>query len=129
MEGIMTARFAIVNRARTASLLAALVLAGCSSLPPMAGRGDEPVDTTRNGTSTENTAEGYKRDLAHRITEVNSTMVYPGRPQALLRSVVVIRYAVDGRGNLVRSDIQRSNQDAATEATALAALRNTAPFP
>jgi len=47
----------------------------------------------------------------------------------LLRSVIVIRYVVDKDGNLVRSEVVRSNKDKATEATALATLRSTAPFP
>lgn len=89
----------------------------------------ERVETTPDGTSTEATVDGYKRDVAQRIAEVNSTKVYLSRPQALLRSVVVVRFSVDSRGNLVRSEIMRSNRDPATEATALATLRNTAPFP
>src|SRR6476661_3000578 len=89
----------------------------------------EKVDTTRDATSTAGTLDGYKRDLAQRITQVNSTKVFAGRPQALLRSVVVLKYSVDAQGNLVHSEIQRSNRDSVTEATALATLRNAAPFP
>ncbi|HEV2609348.1 MAG TPA: TonB family protein [Noviherbaspirillum sp.] len=89
----------------------------------------EPVETTPDATSTASTVDGYKRDIAQRIVQVNSTQVFIGRPQALLRSVVVVRYAVDARGNLVHSEIQRSNRDKVTEATALATLRNSAPFP
>jgi protein TonB len=139
---IMTAKTLFTDRRQTTRMLQAsvltaglpaalmvLILAGCSSPMPSMGGGSERVDTTSDGTSTENTINGYKRDLAQRITEVNSTKIYPGRPQALLRSVVVVRYAVDSRGNLMRSEILRSNNDAATEATALATLRNTAPFP
>lgn len=79
--------------------------------------------------SSASSVDGYKRDLALRISQVNANKVYPGRPQALLRSVVVLRYAVDARGNLVRSEIMRSNRDGETESTALATLRNSAPFP
>lgn len=89
----------------------------------------EQVETTPDATSTASTMDGYKRDIAQRIVQVNSTQVFIGRPQALLRSVVVVRYAVDARGNLVLSEIQRSNRDKITEATALATLRNSAPFP
>jgi protein TonB len=115
-------------------LLAAAMLAGCAHSPPAetAGtrrHGVEPVDTTRDGMSTAATIDSYKADLAQRIYQVNSTRVYTTRPQALLRSVVVLKYAVDGGGNLVRSEIARSNHDRATEATALASLRNSAPFP
>ncbi len=89
----------------------------------------EQVETTLDATSTASSIDGYKRDIAQRIVQVNSTKVFVGRPQALLRSVVVVRYAVDARGNLVHSEIQRSNRDKVTEATALATLRNAAPFP
>lgn len=117
-----------------------VLLAACSSpsAPPV-GQGDAPsaaarasierVETTADGTSTSRTIDGYKRDIALRITEVNSTKVYPGQPQALLRSIIVVKFSVDGSGKLLRSDIVRTNHDGVTEATALASLRNTAPFP
>ena len=116
------------------SLLA--VLSGCAnrqvgqlSEPLASAPTSEKVDTTRDGTSVATTLEDYKRDLAQRIVEVNSTKVYVERPQALLRSVIVMKYAVDARGNLVRSEIVRTNHDRTTEATALASLKSTAPFP
>jgi protein TonB len=119
----------------------ALLLGGCATTPdtPPAKPVDPPpavivipaesVETTRDATSTALSLEGYKRDLAHRISQVNSTKIYIGRPQALLRSVVVLKYQVDGDGNLVGSEIFRSNRDRETEATALATLKSTAPFP
>lgn len=114
-----------------------LVCAGCSTRTADAPRERsaggtsrvERVETYPDATSTENTVDGYKRDLAQRITEVNSIKVYTTRPQALLRSVVVVRYSVDGGGRLLRSEIMRSNRDRETEAAALASLRNAAPFP
>ena len=119
---------------RTPLLLAAVMLAGCSHVPvaetATTPRGKiEQVETTRDGTSTATTVDSYKADLAQRIYAVNSTQVYTTRPQALLRSVVVLKYTVDGGGNLVRSEIARSNRDRTTEATALATLRKSAPFP
>ncbi|WP_034293096.1 energy transducer TonB [Herbaspirillum sp. RV1423] len=89
----------------------------------------EQVKTTPDGTSTADSLDGYKEDLARRISQVNSTRVHVERPQALLRSVIVIKYVVDKDGNLTRSEVVRGNKDKVTEATALAALRNTAPFP
>lgn len=88
----------------------------------------KPV-TTAQGGSTADSIDEYKRELGRRIQQVNSTKVYVVRPQALLRSVIVIRFVVDAEGGLVRSEIQRSNRDKQTEATAIASLRNTAPFP
>jgi periplasmic protein TonB len=115
-------------------LLAAAALAGCSHAPigysaSVAPRGIERVETTPDGTSTAATVDSYKADLAQRIYQVNSTHVYTTRPQALLRSVVVLRYTVDSGGNLVRSEIARSNHDSHTEAVALATLKKSAPFP
>jgi protein TonB len=116
-----------------AIFLAASVLAGCGTTSPansVTGAGAiDKVETTRDGTSTAGTLNDYKQDIAQRISQVNSTKVFVGRPQALLRSVIVVKYWVDGSGNLLRSDILRSNHDRANEATALATLRNTAPFP
>lgn len=127
-----------VKGAFTAAI--SMVLAACSSpAAPPAGQGAAPtaaarasierVETTPDATSTSRTVDGYKRDIALRIAEVNSTKIYPGQPQALLRSVIVVKFSVDGGGKLLRSEIVRTNHDSATEATALATLRNTAPFP
>lgn len=120
-------------------LVAAGLFAGCASGPaetPVAPAADKASRSERKAaaatTDRESNAvnvDAYKRELALRISELNSNKVYTGRPQALLRSVVVLRYAVDARGNLVRSEIMRSNRDRETESTALATLRNSAPFP
>lgn len=104
-------------------LSAVLLLAACGSAPP------EKVGTTSDGTSKADSAEEYRIALAQRITQTNSIKVYIGRPQALLRSVVVIKYVVDAKGSLVRSEIFRSNHDRVTESTALSSLRVAAPFP
>lgn len=125
-------------KTRIAFLLVAGVLAGCASRPsdtPTMHAPEKPARPERKAEAFEpqashaSTVDGYKRDLALRISQVNAGKVYSGRPQALLRSVVVLRYAVDARGNLVRSEIMRSNRDSETESTALATLRNSAPFP
>ncbi len=120
---------------RIAIFVAGGMLAACST-PPVE-QGDRsvsaPAPTARPDVPREvsgaHHVDGYKRDLALRIAQMNAAKVYSGRPQALLRSVVVLRYTVDANGNLVTSEIQRSNRDRVTEATALASLRNSAPFP
>ena len=89
---------------------------------------NKPV-TTPTGGSTATTVDEYKRERGKRIQEVNSTKVYVGRPQALLRAVIVVDFVVDSQGGLVRSEFMRSNHDTVAEATAMATLRNTAPFP
>lgn len=73
--------------------------------------------------------DNYKQALAEQIYSNSRNQIYPGNPQALLRSVVVVKMVIDENGKLLRSDIIRSNHDAATEATALNSARNAAPFP
>lgn len=116
--------------------LAALIASACATHPDTpAGRAaivkkeTSKVETTPNATSTAWTMAGYQKALAERICEVNSTHVYVGRPQALLRSVIVLKYSIDGNGQLMRSEVIRSNHDSVTQATALASIKNTAPFP
>lgn len=112
--------------------LVLLSLAACSAPRPVAEaprRTEAVVQTTRDGTSTAQTLAGYKEDIARRISETSSTKVYIERPQALLRSVIVLKFVIDANGRLVRSDITRTNRDSANEATALASLRAAAPYP
>lgn len=125
-------------KARIAIILAALTASACVTGPPPetpASRATTvkkevaKVETTPGATSTAWTLAGYQKALAERICEVNATHVYVGRPQALLRSVIVLKYVVDGNGHLMRSEIVRTNHDSATQATALASIKNTAPFP
>lgn len=109
---------------------AAAVLAGCAanSAQPNAAFGS----ANRSGESasaTAGTLDAYKLDLAQRIAAANADKISPGRPQAMLRSVVVVKYVVDGNGKLLRAQLMRSNRDRVTEATALASLRSSAPFP
>lgn len=122
-------------KARIAIYLAAGTLAGCASHSGDIGSGKASDTQTqksaaqRGTVSDASTYEAYKRDLAHRIAQVNATKVYSGRPQALLRSVVVVKYVVDAHGNMVKSELIRSNHDHETEATALASLKSSLPFP
>jgi protein TonB len=114
------------------------VLAGCASNTP-----DKIISTPTRDTapaaspskapsvsgSSALTLSGYKRDVARHISSTNSTKIYSGRPQALLRSVVVMKYTVDGSGQLVRSEILRSNHDDETETIAMRSLRSATPLP
>jgi protein TonB len=75
------------------------------------------------------TMDAYKEVLAEHISNVNASKVFGGQPQALLRSVIVIKFSVDASGKLLHSNIVRSNDDITTESTALASLRSSAPFP
>jgi protein TonB len=117
------------------AMLLALVACNMQKQEPQADRDAvasnliEQVKSAPDATSTATTLARYKADLARRIVQVNSLQVHAERPQALLRAVIVIRYVVDQDGQLIRSVVVRSNHDKAAEATALASLRNTAPFP
>lgn len=116
-------------KTRFSLLCAVAILAGCASdkpIPPIAG-GVSPSSPVVG--STVSSVQAYKTALANRIAVVNSDKMYTGRPQALLRSVVVVKYVVDGEGRLLRSEIMRSNRDSKTETTALSTLRNSGPFP
>ena len=66
----------------------------------------------------------YQRELALRISQLNSSLVYPERPQALLRSVIVLRYHLNAEGKLMRSEIVRSNHDKNTETIAAGHLHS-----
>lgn len=114
----------------------AALLAACSAPESTREQRDELArsiieqkKTTSDGTSTATTLDGYKVDLAKRISQVNFTSVYVERPQALLRSVIVIKYSVDRDGNLVKSEILRSNRDKHAEASAMGSLKTASPFP
>lgn len=121
--------------ARITLFLVAAALAGCATQSSDSGSNKSADKASRAEKSAPRAAsgaftlDGYKRDVAQRIAQNNSAKVYDGRPQALLRSVIVLKYVVDAHGNLVKSEIVRTNHDRETEATALASLRNSAPFP
>lgn len=117
-----------------AFFLAAALLGGCASRPAShvatAPAGSDTSIAPRTAAmSPSTTLDGYKHDLALHISHANSSSVYDGRPQALLRSVIVVHYGIDARGHLTRSRIIRSNHDSVTESTALRSLRASAPFP
>jgi len=121
--------------ARVALLLAVAALAACSSVPldstaPVPRGADTAwVGNAPSTPSMAASLAGYKHDLARWIAQSSPGQVFAGRPQALLRSVVVVKYQVDANGRLLRSTILRSNRDQVTESTALTTLRRAAPFP
>lgn len=126
----------VAARMAASGLGVAALLAACSAPESTKEERDalartliEQKKTTSDGTSTATSVDGYKVDLAKRISQVSFTSVYVERPQALLRSVIVIKYVVDGEGNLVTSEILRSNRDKAAEASAMGSLKSAAPFP
>ncbi|QRX84278.1 hypothetical protein JQN73_08885 [Glaciimonas sp. PAMC28666] len=89
----------------------------------------QPIHPTPAVTANTTTLDGYKRNLAQRIVAVNSTKVYIGRPQALLRAVIVLKFYIDADGQLLRTQILRTNQDRVAETVAVLSVKNAAPFP
>lgn len=117
-------------RARYA-ILATAMLAGCSTVslnqPSQSANAQRPEAALRRGTAM--SIDRYKQTLAHHVVKMNPDKIYPGNPQAMLRSVVVIKFVLDSNGSLIRSDTLRTNGDSAAEKTALSALRKAAPYP
>src|SRR4051794_17377971 len=80
------------------SIIAVGILVGCASpatdtptaRPGKADRAAKAEVWGEPGSSAGN-VNAYKRELAQRISQINSSKVYSGQPQALLRSVVVVR--------------------------------------
>ncbi|WP_420814672.1 energy transducer TonB family protein [Paraburkholderia susongensis] len=110
------------------ALLAALgiaTLAGCTITPLM------PHETVNTPVAAINSAalDQYRDAVARRITERNPSYVLQGKPQAMLRSLVVVSFTVDRNGRIVESSIYRTNGDDEAESTALATLRRSAPLP
>ncbi|MCU6433476.1 TonB C-terminal domain-containing protein [Undibacterium sp. Jales W-56] len=117
------------------SLFLLCLLAGCASRPlDEAGKPGVPQEAKKpsapkSTTSSAFTLNGYKKDLAQHISRENASATYSERPQALLRAVIVVKFAMNADGKLLSSELMRTNQDRAAEKTALASLRNSAPFP
>lgn len=116
-------------------ILAAVALAGCAShTADKSAKAPSPAApssarTPSGSSSSAWTLSGYKRDAALHISSINTGKVYTGRPQPLLRSVVVMRYTIDANGRIVRSEIIRSNHDGETETIAMHSLRAASPLP
>jgi len=79
--------------------------------------------------SSAKTIVAYQHELALHLSRVNATKIYATNPQALLRSVVVLRFTLNAQGHLVSKAIVRSNKDKETETSALSSLVNAQPFP
>ncbi|MEP9327586.1 energy transducer TonB [Paraburkholderia phymatum] len=75
------------------------------------------------------TLDQYRTAVAQRILERNPSYVLRGTPQAMLRSLVVVSFVVDSNGQIVASNVYRTNGDDEAESTALATLRRAAPLP
>ncbi|CAB3636578.1 energy transducer TonB family protein [Paraburkholderia rhynchosiae] len=113
-------------RSRGTALMAllALAFAGCTFTPPT-----RPVVTTPPAAVNSLTLDQYRDAVARRIIERNPSYVLRGKPQAMLRSLVVVSFTVDRNGQVVESSVYRTNGDDEAERTALATLRRASPLP
>ena len=107
--------------------LALLGLSGCTE-PPAARAFIESLDLGPTGAATKK-EEDYKTQVARRIEDVNAAVITPGRPQAMLRSVVVVTFVVNKNGEVLRPAIYRTNGDDVAERVAITTLKRSAPLP
>ncbi|PRY06975.1 protein TonB [Paraburkholderia sp. BL6669N2] len=107
-------------------LVAGLVIgmAGCTITPPPRASVPTPAAAINSAT-----LDQYREAVARRIIERNPSYVLRGTPQAMLRSLVVVSFTVDGNGHVLESAVYRTNGDDEAESTALASLRRAAPLP
>ncbi|CAB3766488.1 TonB C-terminal domain-containing protein [Paraburkholderia solisilvae] len=107
-----------------AALVLLFALSACTFTPP-----PKPVASVPLEAINSLTLDQYRKAVAKRILERNPSYVLQGSPQAMLRSLVVVSFVVDGRGQIVASSVYRTNGDDEAESTALATLRRSAPLP
>jgi periplasmic protein TonB len=103
-----------------------LLVAGCNFTVTPASR---PPAVVPPAAVNSTTLDQYRYAVAQRIEERNPSYVLHGTPQAMLRSLVVVAFTVDGDGQIVQSSVFRTNGDDEAESTALATLRRAAPLP
>lgn len=115
-----------------------LLLVSCASpdrpvSPPVAKKAPTTVTPEVKkeviATSKSRTLPDYQKELAVHISQRNAPHIYVTQPQALLRSVIVIKFVLDAQGKLLSRDILRSNKDKETEQIALASLSRAQHFP
>jgi protein TonB len=124
LPAIRTAAVCAQPAACGAALVLLLALSACTITPP-----PKPVTSVPLEAINSLTLDQYRKAVAKRILERNPSYVLQGSPQAMLRSLVVVSFVVDGRGQIVTSSVYRTNGDDEAESTALATLRRSAPLP
>jgi len=112
------------RRGTALAALLALAAAGCTITPP-----PRAVVPTPPAAVNSATLDQYREAVARRIVERNPSYVLRGKPQAMLRSLVVVSFTVDRNGHVVASSVYRTNGDDEAESTALATLRRASPLP
>ena len=133
------------------ALITTLILAACGApapapapTPPVATRPapivSPPVETTDVRPAAPATSklrlaaldpslEDWKRTAAEKVYAVNRTQLFDGRPEHLLRAVIVVEVTVDREGRVTRSKILRSPGIASLDSAALGSLKAASPLP
>lgn len=78
--------------------------------------------------SSASSIDAYKNEVALRI-HAASADISTGRPQDLLRAVIVLNVIMDRNGQPTRITIQRTPGDAEAEQKAIRSVQRAAPFP
>jgi protein TonB len=73
--------------------------------------------------------EDWKRSAAQKVHAVNRAQLFEGRPEHLLRAVIVVEVTVDRDGKVARSKVLRSPGIASLDSMALASLKAASPLP
>lgn len=89
----------------------------------------EPSKPTARLAALNPQLESWKQRAAGRIHEVNSKHLFEGRPEHLLRAVIVVEATVDRTGKVMNSKIMRSPSIASLDAAALRSLGSASPLP
>ncbi|WP_063548492.1 energy transducer TonB [Burkholderia territorii] len=113
------------SRLRVAALVAVSLLSACTITPPPSLRSVLTIPSVIRSANRDQ----YRVEVARCVAEHNPSSVSHGTPQAMLRSLVVVAFTVDGSGRLVNASVYRSNGDSEAEGLALASLRRSAPLP
>ncbi len=130
------------------ALVAALILAACGSpapAPPTAAPSapivKPPIETVDVRPSAapasspvrlaalDPALENWKRTAAEKVYAVNRAQLFDGRPEHLLRAVIVVEVTVDREGRVTRSKILRSPGITSLDSVALASLKAASPLP
>ena len=139
---------AFESRLSRCVLIMTLALAACGSpapappsVPSPAPIVTPPIPTVDAAPSASSSPSGlrlaardpalddWKRVAAERVYAVNRTHLFEGRPEHLLRAVIVVEVTVDREGKVTRSKILRSPGIASLDTLALGSLTAASPLP
>ena len=130
-------------------LIVTLVLAGCTSpTAPPKPSGSTPAPIVTPPIQTVDVApavpssssklrlaardpalDDWKRVAAEKVYAANRAQLFDGRPEHLLRAVIVVEATVDREGKVTRSKILRSPGIASLDDVALTSLKTASPLP